>query len=64
MTASEYDTAFPLKYALKDMRFALAEAEAVAQPLPVASAANEAYKRAMWNRRLRCGVTQYHFFQV
>ncbi len=38
---------FPLKWMQKDLRFALATAESVAQPLPVAAAANAAYVRAV-----------------
>lgn len=38
--------AFPLKHQQKDLRLALAEADAVGQALPVISAANEQYIRA------------------
>lgn len=38
--------AFPLKHQQKDLRLALALGDAVAQPLPVAAAANEVFKAA------------------
>ncbi|KAK9817270.1 hypothetical protein WJX72_012076 [[Myrmecia] bisecta] len=41
-----YPPAFPLKHQQKDMRLALALGDEVSQPLPVAAAANEAYKAA------------------
>ena len=41
-----FPPAFPLKHQQKDMRLALALGDELAQPLPVAAAANEAYKRA------------------
>ena len=47
MAASEHAPNFPLKWMQKDLRFALATAESVAQPLPVAAAANAAYVRAV-----------------
>jgi len=46
MLQRKYDTAFPLKHAQKDMRFAVELGDKLAQPLPVAAAANEVYKRA------------------
>lgn len=42
----QYPPAFPLKHQQKDMRLALALGDALDQPLPVAAAANEAYKQA------------------
>uniref|UniRef100_A0A6U1E969 6-phosphogluconate dehydrogenase NADP-binding domain-containing protein n=2 Tax=Eukaryota TaxID=2759 RepID=A0A6U1E969_9CHLO len=44
--AHNYPPAFPLKHQQKDMRLALALGDDVDQPLPVAAAANEAYKAA------------------
>eukprot|EP00873_Tetraselmis_striata_P006911 jgi/Tetstr1/427175/TSEL_017363.t1 len=41
-----YPPAFPLKHQQKDMRLALALGDDVDQPLPIAAAANEAYKAA------------------
>ena len=41
-----YPPAFPLKHQQKDMRLALALSEALGVSMPVAAAANEAYKRA------------------
>ncbi|PNH10975.1 putative oxidoreductase GLYR1 [Tetrabaena socialis] len=41
-----YPPAFPLKHQQKDLRLALALGDALNQPLPVAAAANEAYKTA------------------
>jgi glyoxylate/succinic semialdehyde reductase len=38
--------AFPLKHQQKDLRLVLAGADALGQPLPVISAANEQYIRA------------------
>eukprot|EP00271_Cylindrocystis_brebissonii_P018806 TRINITY_DN546_c0_g2_i1.p1 TRINITY_DN546_c0_g2~~TRINITY_DN546_c0_g2_i1.p1 ORF type:complete len:300 (+),score=71.13 TRINITY_DN546_c0_g2_i1:255-1154(+) len=46
MINSAYPPAFPLKHQQKDMRLALALGDALDQPLPVAAAANEAFKRA------------------
>lgn len=46
MAKGDYTTAFPLKHAQKDMRLALALGDAVNQPMPVAAAANEAFKAA------------------
>jgi glyoxylate/succinic semialdehyde reductase len=46
MTQGLYPTAFPLKHQQKDLRLALAAADAAAQPLPVAAAANNMYIRA------------------
>lgn len=45
-TATAAAPAFPLKHQQKDLRLALAEADAVGQALPVISAANEQYIRA------------------
>jgi len=42
----DYEVAFPLKHAQKDLRLALALGDAVAQPLPGAAAANECFKAA------------------
>lgn len=44
--ARAYPPAFPLKHQQKDLRLALALGDAVAQPLPVAAAANEVFKAA------------------
>ncbi|XP_030836525.1 putative oxidoreductase GLYR1 isoform X1 [Strongylocentrotus purpuratus] len=44
--ANKYPPAFPLKYQQKDLKLALAMSEQVDQPLPVASAVNEQFKRA------------------
>ncbi|CAM9733003.1 unnamed protein product [Discosporangium mesarthrocarpum] len=41
-----FTPAFPLKHAQKDMRFAVALGNSLGLPLPVASAANEQFKRA------------------
>ncbi|GAX77642.1 hypothetical protein CEUSTIGMA_g5085.t1 [Chlamydomonas eustigma] len=41
-----YPPAFPLKHQQKDLRLALALGDSLGQPLPVAAAANEAYKMA------------------
>eukprot|EP00850_Spirogloea_muscicola_P000869 SM000003S11114 [mRNA] locus=s3:1070989:1073514:+ [translate_table: standard] len=41
-----FPPAFPLKHQQKDMRLALAVGDECNQPMPVAAAANEAYKRA------------------
>jgi len=41
-----FPTAFPLKHQQKDMRLALAAADAKGQPLAVAAAANDLYVRA------------------
>eukprot|EP00877_Chromochloris_zofingiensis_P001313 jgi/Chrzof1/11182/Cz05g27060.t1 len=46
LMAREYPTAFPLKHQQKDLRLALALGDALDQPLPLAAAANEAYKEA------------------
>lgn len=46
MVKAQYPTAFPLKHQQKDLRLALALAESVSQPIPVAAAANELYKAA------------------
>ncbi|OAY36492.1 glyoxylate/succinic semialdehyde reductase 2, chloroplastic [Manihot esculenta] len=46
MIKSAYPTAFPLKHQQKDLRLALALAESVSQPTPIAAAANELYKVA------------------
>jgi 3-hydroxyisobutyrate dehydrogenase-like beta-hydroxyacid dehydrogenase len=47
MMAGNYATAFPLKHEQKDMRLAVGLGDEVAQPLPLAAAANEAFKSAM-----------------
>ena len=41
-----YPPAFPLKHQQKDLRLALALGDQLDAPLPLAAAANEAYKRA------------------
>ena len=46
MNAGKFAPAFPLKHQQKDMRLAIALADELAQEMPVASAANELYKRA------------------
>lgn len=46
MVKASYATAFPLKHQQKDLRLALAMAEEVSQPTPIAAAANELYKVA------------------
>ncbi|EFN59865.1 hypothetical protein CHLNCDRAFT_133685 [Chlorella variabilis] len=46
MVAGKFPTAFPLKHQQKDLRLALALGDEVQQPLPLAAAANELYKRA------------------
>lgn len=46
MVKSIYSPAFPLKHQQKDLRLALEMAESVTQPVPVAAAVNELYKRA------------------
>eukprot|EP00898_Chlorokybus_atmophyticus_P001328 jgi/Chlat1/2196/Chrsp17S08749 len=46
MLSRQYPTAFPLKHQQKDLRLAIALGDEVAQPLPVAAAANELYKQA------------------
>ncbi|WIA17626.1 hypothetical protein OEZ85_014434 [Tetradesmus obliquus] len=46
MAKGNYPTAFPLKHQQKDLRLALAEADAAAQPLAVIAAANDLYVRA------------------
>lgn len=43
MAQGKYDPAFPLKHQQKDMRLALALGDELAQPLPMAAAANERY---------------------
>ncbi|CAM9768325.1 unnamed protein product [Chrysoparadoxa australica] len=45
MLAGDFAPNFPLKHAQKDMRFAIALGDEVGQPLPVAAAANETFKR-------------------
>jgi len=42
----EYPPAFPLKHQQKDLRLAIALGDDLGQPLPVAAAANEAFKEA------------------
>ncbi|GLC35117.1 Putative oxidoreductase glyr1 [Pleodorina starrii] len=44
--ARSYPPAFPLKHQQKDLRLALALGDSLNQPLPVAAAANEAFKDA------------------
>jgi 3-hydroxyisobutyrate dehydrogenase-like beta-hydroxyacid dehydrogenase len=51
MMAGKYDPAFPLKHEQKDMRLAVGLGDQVAQPLPLAAAANEAFKAAMASGR-------------
>ncbi|KAL4855117.1 Glyoxylate/succinic semialdehyde reductase 2 [Chlorella vulgaris] len=46
MIEGSYPPAFPLKHQQKDLRLALALGDEVEQPLPLAAAANELYKRA------------------
>ncbi|KAH8954466.1 hypothetical protein BDL97_08G079500 [Sphagnum fallax] len=46
MLKGSYPPAFPLKHQQKDLRLALAMAEDVAQPTPVAASVNDIYKRA------------------
>lgn len=46
MIKGSYAPAFPLKHQQKDLRLALAMAEEVSQPIPVAAATNELYKVA------------------
>ncbi|KAF8058451.1 GLYR2 [Scenedesmus sp. PABB004] len=46
MAAGKYPTAFPLKHQQKDLRLALAAADAAGQPLGVIGAANDLYVRA------------------
>ncbi|CAA3029760.1 glyoxylate succinic semialdehyde reductase 1 [Olea europaea subsp. europaea] len=46
MIQSSYSPAFPLKHQQKDMRLALALGDENAVPMPVAAAANEAFKKA------------------
>ncbi|KAH9554703.1 hypothetical protein CY35_08G076600 [Sphagnum magellanicum] len=46
MVKGSYPPAFPLKHQQKDLRLALAMAEDVAQPTPVAASVNDIYKRA------------------
>lgn len=46
MAAASYPTAFPLKHQQKDLRLALAAADAAGQPLGVIAAANDLYVRA------------------
>ncbi|KAI8472738.1 MAG: 6-phosphogluconate dehydrogenase [Monoraphidium minutum] len=46
MAKGSYPTAFPLKHQQKDLRLALAAADAAGQPLGVAAAANDLYIRA------------------
>lgn len=44
--AADYATNFPLKHQQKDIRLAIALGDQVAQPMPLAAAANEAFKSA------------------
>lgn len=46
MMQSSYSPAFPLKHQQKDMRLALALGDENSVPMPVAAAANEAFKKA------------------
>lgn len=46
MIQRNFPPAFPLKHAQKDMRLALELGDQLAQPLPVAAAANEVMKAA------------------
>jgi len=46
MMRRSFPPAFPLKHQQKDMRLALALGDDLAQPLPVAAAANETFKKA------------------
>ncbi|KAL9263561.1 Glyoxylate/succinic semialdehyde reductase 1-like protein [Drosera capensis] len=46
MIKNTYSTAFPLKHQQKDMRLALALGDENALSMPVAAAANEAFKKA------------------
>lgn len=46
MARGAYPAAFPLKHQQKDLRLALALADALEQPMPVTAAANDAYIRA------------------
>jgi len=46
LIGKQYPPAFPLKHQQKDMRLALALGDDLDQPLPVAAAANEAFKAA------------------
>ena len=46
MLKGDHAPNFPLKHAQKDMRFALQLADELAQPLPIAAAANAAYVAA------------------
>ncbi|PNY12383.1 glyoxylate/succinic semialdehyde reductase 1-like protein, partial [Trifolium pratense] len=46
MLKNSYPPAFPLKHQQKDMRLALALGDENAVPMPVAAAANEAFKKA------------------
>ncbi|XP_027335515.1 glyoxylate/succinic semialdehyde reductase 1-like isoform X2 [Abrus precatorius] len=46
MLGNNYSPAFPLKHQQKDMRLALALGDENAVPMPVAAAANEAFKKA------------------
>ncbi|KAE8684626.1 Glyoxylate/succinic semialdehyde reductase 2 [Hibiscus syriacus] len=52
MLQNNYSPAFPLKHQQKDMRLALALGDENAVPMPVAAAANEAFKKA---RSMRLG---------
>mmetsp|Transcript_23632 Transcript_23632/g.67783 ORF Transcript_23632/g.67783 Transcript_23632/m.67783 type:complete len:290 (+) Transcript_23632:67-936(+) len=47
MLAGEYDTNFPLKHQQKDVRLAVDLGDKVGQPMPLAAAANEAFKAGM-----------------
>ena len=59
MIDGKYPTAFSLKHQQKDMRLALALGDEVAQPMPVAAAANEVKRKLhLWvydeNLRTHC----------
>merc|ERR1719221_97859 len=50
MLAGDYASNFPLKHQQKDVRLAIALGEEVGQPLPLAAATNECFKRANTER--------------
>mmetsp|Transcript_95506 Transcript_95506/g.265240 ORF Transcript_95506/g.265240 Transcript_95506/m.265240 type:complete len:195 (+) Transcript_95506:1-585(+) len=47
MLAGDYDPNFPLKHQQKDIRLAVDLGDKVGQPMPLAAAANEAFKAGM-----------------
>merc|ERR1719343_265832 len=49
MLAGDFAPNFPLKHAQKDVRLAIGLGDTLQQPMPVAAAANEAFKRAEAN---------------